>query len=92
MNIDIQKIKQDWEQRGFSFGIWLDPPRQVWSDFTHDSDELFMLIDGKMELIIGSKKFLPYIGDEILIPANVIHTVKNIGDTESRWAYGYKQG
>ena len=92
MEINIQQIKKEWGQKNFSFGIWIDPPGQVWSDFTHDTDELFMLIEGNVELTVGNKKFLPTIGDEILIPANALHTVKNIGNSESRWAYGYKQG
>ena len=89
--INTDQIKQDWHDRNFSFGIWVDLPGQVWSDFIHDTDELFMLMEGKVELTIGNKKFLPTIGDEILIPKNTKHTVKNIGDTESSWAYGYKQ-
>lgn len=90
--INTDHTEKDWRDRHFSFGIWIDPPGQAWSDFTHDTDELFMLMEGKVELTIGNKKFLPAIGDEILIPKNIKHTVKNIGDTECRWAYGYKQG
>lgn len=89
--VNIDQIEKDWRDRNFSFGIWIDPPSQVWSDFTHDTDELFMLMEGKVELTVGNKKFLPTIGDEILIPENTKHTIKNIGNTVSRWAYGYKQ-
>lgn len=84
-----QQVKQDWQQRGFSFGIWVDPPGQVWKDFRHDCDELFMLVQGEIELIIADKTLRPKIGAEVLIPARQLHMVKNIGGTESRWYYGY---
>ena len=88
---DAQHIKQDWQERGFSFGIWDDPLGQIWADFTHDVDELFMLQHGKVELIIAGKTIKPKIGEEILLPANAVHTVKNISTSDSRWYYGYQQ-
>ncbi|MBV8884287.1 MAG: hypothetical protein JO235_09870 [Chroococcidiopsidaceae cyanobacterium CP_BM_RX_35] len=36
------KVKNDWENKGFSCGIWTDPPGQIWSNFVHDEDELVM--------------------------------------------------
>ena len=45
--IDEQQIKKDWQQRHFSFGIKEDPPGQIWKDFVHDVDELYMLVDGE---------------------------------------------
>jgi len=36
------------------------------------------------------KKFCPEPGKEILIPAKVVHSVRNLGKTSSRWFYGYK--
>ncbi|MEW6734186.1 MAG: cupin domain-containing protein [Acidobacteriota bacterium] len=85
------KIKRDWETRGYSWGIWTDPPGQVWADFVHDVDELVMLVEGEIELSFQEKTFQPQVGEEILIPAGVSHTVKNIGRTTSRWYYGYKK-
>jgi len=32
----------------------------------------------------------PVIGEELLIPAGAIHSVRNIGATTARWLYGYK--
>lgn len=40
MNKD--SIQQDWNNRGYSFGVFRDPPGQVWQDYVHNSDELFM--------------------------------------------------
>ena len=35
-----EQIKKDWESRGYSFGIFKDPPGKVWADFVHRTDEL----------------------------------------------------
>lgn len=85
------QIKKEWQDRHFSFGIWQDPPGQVWADFTHDTDELFMLIEGEVELIMDGRSIRPSKNQEVLIPAGCCHTVKNIGATTSCWYYGYKK-
>ena len=84
------KVKTDWERRGFSFGIWQDPPGQTWEDYTHSVDELLMLAEGEIELSFLGKTMRPKIGEEILIPAGASHTVRNIGKIANRWYYGYK--
>jgi len=89
--MEIEKLKQDWLDRGFSFGIWEDPPQQVWENFTHDVDELLMLAEGSIEVSMQGKRIRPHVGEEILIPAGVSHTVRNIGHENNRWYYGYQR-
>jgi mannose-6-phosphate isomerase-like protein (cupin superfamily) len=91
MKVDRIKVEKDWKARGFSGGLWVDPPGQVWEDYRHDVDELFMLIEGEVELEMQGKKIRPKPGEEILIPANVLHSVRNLGRITSRWLYAYKQ-
>jgi len=88
---DRSKIEKDWLVRGFSCGLWVDPPGQVWEDFTHDVDELLMVAEGALELEIEGRVFRPKVGEEILIPARANHSVRNIGGTTARWLYGYKK-
>lgn len=90
-SINEDKVKEDWHARGFSTNIWRDPPGQVWADFKHDVDELFMLLEGEVILEMNGEIIYSAIGQEILIPANTLHTVKNIGSTESCWLYGYQR-
>ena len=90
-NIDENKVSSGWEARGFSFGIWTDPPGQMWEGYVHEVDELFMVRDGKVELELHGKKFFPEPGKEILIPAKAVHSVRNLGPTISHWFYGYKE-
>ena len=84
-------IEQDWASRGYSCGIWTDPPGQVWQDYVHEVDELLMLIDGEIEVRMGGKVLRPAIGEEIFIPANVTHTVINTGAETNHWFYGYRR-
>ncbi len=88
--VDSEAVRRDWNRRGFSCALWVDPPGQVWRNFVHDVDELVMLVDGSIELEIGGKVVRPAIGEEVLIPAHTVHTVRNIGGTEARWLYGYR--
>jgi len=88
--MDQEKIKKDWDSRGYSFGIFKDPPGKIWADFVHMTDELVVLAEGEIEIEIEGKSEQPTIGSEIFIPANAIHTVRNIGKTNNVWYYGYK--
>ena len=85
-----EQIRKNWESRGYSFGVFKDPPGQVWADFVHKTDELVALAEGEIEIEILGKSQHPQIGDEFSIPANTVHTVKNIGKTNNVWYYGYK--
>ena len=84
------KIRDNWESRGYSFGVFKDPPGQVWADFVHRTDELVILAEGNIEIEIEGKSQKPQVGEEVFIPANVIHTVRNIGKTYNVWYFGYK--
>lgn len=89
--MDLSQVPAEWRARGFSCGIWTDPPGQVWADFVHPTDELVMLIEGDLELSFGGRTLRPAPGEEILIPAGAAHTVRNLGSTRNRWYYGYRQ-
>jgi mannose-6-phosphate isomerase-like protein (cupin superfamily) len=88
--VDRAQIAKDWRARGFSCDLWVDPPGQVWADYVHSTDELLMLMEGKLELEMQGKTLHPAIGEEVFIPAYTNHSVRNIGSTTARWLYGYK--
>ena len=88
--INIKDIQSDWQARGFSCAVWTDPPGQVWEDYRHAVDEVVMVLEGAVEFDIAGKVVRPAPGEELLIPANALHTVRNLGTTTSRWLYGYK--
>lgn len=63
----------------------------MWEDYRHATDELVMPIEGLLELEFGGQCVRPEPGEEILIPAGLAHTVRNIGGTSVKWLYGYSR-
>ena len=66
MNSD--QLKQDWNSRGYSFGIFKDRPGQVWADFVHKTDELVVLAEGEIEIETEVKSQSPQIGEGGVYP------------------------
>ena len=90
-HVDRNAVAKRWRERGFSCGLWIDAPGQVWADYAHDVDELVMVVEGDVELVIDGNVHRLAPGEELLIPARARHTVRNVGARESRWLYGYKR-
>lgn len=87
--VDQGAVARGWRERGFSCGLWVDPPGQVWEDYVHPVDELVVLVDGEVEFEVEGRVHRPRVGEELRIPAHARHTVRNLGRGESRWLYGY---
>ena len=85
------KIKQNRNSREYTFGIFKDPPGQVWADFVHKTDELVVLAEGDIEIEIEGKSQTPQIGEELFIPTYALHKVRNVGNVGNVWYYGYKR-
>ena len=49
-----------------------------------------MLAEGEIELEVEGKTQRTLIGQEVFIPANAIHTVKNVGNSNNIWYYVYR--
>ena len=88
---DIARVESGWLKRGFSCQTWADPPGQVWADFVHDVDEVVMTIEGEVEFEFEGKVIRPQPGEELMIPAGASHTVRNVGNSISRWLFGYRE-
>jgi hypothetical protein len=91
-SIDRERVAADWAKRGFGCDLWIDKPGQRWEDFMHPTDELVLVLDGKLEFGIAGKVCHPAIGEELLIPAGAVHSDRNIGSNTAKWLYGYKRG
>ncbi|WP_447980446.1 cupin domain-containing protein [Candidatus Nitrospira bockiana] len=89
--VDQRSVERAWHARGFSCGLWVDPPGQEWVDYVHSVDELVMPVEGEIELELEGRVVRSAIGEEVLIPAHVTHTVRNVGGTTARWLYGYQR-
>ena len=89
--IDRSNIATDWHARGFSCGLWIDHAGREWSCDAHQTEELFMVMSGELELEMEGQSTLPSVGEEIRIPAGVPHIIRNIGGKTARWLYGQRR-
>jgi cupin 2 domain-containing protein len=84
-----KKIQAAWQQEGFDFGIFRDPPGQEWNDFVHDSDEYVLVADGTLTISVGAKTANCEAGDLVRIPRGAVHSLKTTSAGGSVWFYGY---
>lgn len=89
--VERERVAAAWRERGFSCGLWVDPPGQVWADYVHGVDEVVMVVEGEVEFEVEGVRHRPRPGEELLIPAGARHTVRNVGPGEARWLYGYRR-
>lgn len=87
--VDHGAVARDWVQRGYSCSAFTDPPGQEWRDFVHDTNELVMVVDGRLEVSMRGESYTLETGDELYIPRGVTHTVRNVHAGTTRWLYGY---
>lgn len=87
--LDRDQVAQDWSRRGYSCDVFIDPPGREWNDFVHATNELVTVMDGRLKLTIGGEEIIVGPGDEVFIPKDVCHSVKNLSSSTTRWLYGY---
>lgn len=91
MAISEAQIARVWAEEGFSCDLWVDPPGQRWEDFIHGTDEIVMVVEGKVEFEIDGEIHRPKSGETLFIPSGARHSVRNIGGSTARWLYGYRR-
>ena len=74
---------------GFSFGVFRDPPGQVWADFVHATDEFVVVVKGVLEIEVAGDVARCQPGDLVRIPAGASHTLRTSPEAASEWFYGY---
>jgi hypothetical protein len=89
--IDRSNVAKDWHARGFSCGLWIDHAGREWSCHSRQTDELFMMMSGELELEMEGLSIKPSVGEEIRIPAGVPHTIRNVEGKTARWLYGQRR-
>ena len=87
--LDHDKVAHDWGRRGYSCDVFTDPPGREWNDFVHATNELVTVMEGRLKLTIGWEEIIAGPGDEVFIPKEIRHSVKNISSSTTRWLYGY---
>jgi len=87
--VDHGAVGNDWQARGYSCNLFVDPPGQQWLDFVHATNELVTVVEGRLEVTISDDVLIAEEGDEIFIPRGAQHSVRNIHSGTSRWLFGY---
>jgi quercetin dioxygenase-like cupin family protein len=87
--VDQSAVAADWAGRGYSCGLFVDPPGQEWNDFVHGVNELVMVAKGRLEMSVGDRLLVAEEGDEVFIPKGAVHSLKNISSGTTKWLYGY---
>jgi len=82
-------VEREWRERGFSFGVFRDPPGQEWNDFVHRTDEFVIVAEGELRIDVGAESATCGPGDMVWIPRNVRHSLKTLSPGGSVWLYGY---
>ena len=49
-----------------------------------------ILAEGQVEIEVEGQMHRPMVGEEIFIPAQAIHTLRNVGTVPTVWYYGYR--
>jgi len=87
--LDRDQVAHDWVRRGYSCDLFTDPPGREWNNFIHATNELVAVMEGTLKITIGGEEILAEPGDEIFIPKDVLHSVKNVSASTTHWLYGY---
>lgn len=87
--VDHGEVARDWVQRGFSCGVFTDPPGREWRGYVHDTNELVTVAEGRLEVLMHGERYVLEPGDELFIPRKAKHTVRNLHAGTTRWLYGY---
>ncbi len=87
--LNRDQVSHDWGSRGYSCDVFTDPPGREWNDFVHATNELVTVMDGRLKLTIDGEEIIAEPGDEVFIPKEVRHSVKNISSSTTHWLYGY---
>ncbi|HUT49139.1 MAG TPA: cupin domain-containing protein [Alphaproteobacteria bacterium] len=92
--VNPMSVGMDWGRRGYTCDRIADPPDKEWRDFVHETNELIVVLDGRLEIEVDIdgdiQRFDVMTGDELFVPGGANHTVRNMHSGTTRWLYGYQ--
>jgi hypothetical protein len=65
--VDMELVAYDWRARGFTCDLWTDPPSQLWSGLTSQTDGVFMLVSGEVVIELDGQLVRPVAGQEVFL-------------------------
>ena len=89
--MDITELEKGWTERGFSFAVGTIKAGDAVDEVFHDDkDELVLMESGEFEFSIGEEMIRQNGNIEVFIPAGSVHSIKNLGENDSKIYFGYK--
>jgi len=91
-NLNWEQLKDQWEKKGYQCELHSNEPQESWSSEGHKTEEIFVLLEGELEVSYQGKTYRPNPGEQIEVPANEPHTFTNPGKIANRfyWIYNYE--
>lgn len=87
--VDPAAVAADWRRKGYSCHDFHDQPGQQWNDFTHATNELVTVVEGRLRLIVDGRATELGPGDQAFIARHASHSVHNIHHGPTHWLFGY---
>lgn len=84
-------VEKRWQKQGFATETRSDPPGQIALSPAPDADELLLVLDGRIEIEIEGATLEPQVGEEVLVPAGTVLSLRNAGKAKARWLYGLRR-
>ncbi len=90
--ISHEDVKADWTARGYS-NPKVESYAQGWSrgEHTHPVSLIMTVVAGRTEFIFAGQRFVVEPGDELLYPAHIAHSARNIYEGTTRMMESYKR-
>lgn len=88
---DTQARIRQWLDEGLEVEEWVSPPGEQWTNNGHDTDEILLVLEGRLDVTIDGTLHTCEAGQDVRIPAGVPHSTLNPLDRPCRmvWAHGY---
>ena len=87
--LDRAAVAREWQGRGYDCRLFVDPPGQEWNGFVHRTNELVTVMEGRLKCTVSGQTVQLQEGDELFIPRDAVHSVKNVHSATTRWLFGY---
>jgi quercetin dioxygenase-like cupin family protein len=60
-------------------------PYDIMEPYIHEGEEVHIVLDGRIEYMVGKESFVMRPGDVLWHPSDVLHGARNIGDVTARY-------
>ena len=77
---DVTNLKKQLREQGYNIYVHSHPAGMCFPEHKHDHHTLHVILSGSMNIRVDGKEHVLESGDQIEIPANILHTAE-VGET-----------